>query len=83
MKSIDDHVDDFRMPWGKYKDLPLEETPLDYLDWVVDSEYLNKWQEKLIKTFLKRGDNQIDLDRIIEQKEQDQLEMEAEFDQHF
>lgn len=30
----------FKLPFGKYKDKTFDETPLDYLDWLVGQNWL-------------------------------------------
>ena len=52
LKSLDEHVEDFVMPFGKWKDVPLDEIPIDYLDWVSKSEIASDWHKKLINHYI-------------------------------
>lgn len=60
MKSLEDHIKDFIIPIGKYKDLPLIECDdLNWLDWYAKSDFSNRWQKKLVNYYI--GDIAADL----------------------
>jgi hypothetical protein len=92
MKSLEDHVKEFTIPIGKYKELPLVEcTDLDWLDWYVKSDFSSRWQKKLINWYIddiaKDIKIEIDLDRQVEndqtQTEYNELKNGAWVDENF
>lgn len=36
------NTDLFRMPFGKYKEEPLDEIPLKYLDWLIGEKFIKE-----------------------------------------
>ena len=58
MKSLNEQIDDFIMPFGKFKDCKLEDVDLEYLDWFAINStnrlhrmIANKYIERVTKKF--------------------------------
>jgi hypothetical protein len=48
-KSLDDHVRDYKLKFGRYEDSKLEDVDNEYLDWVLnDYKYRGDWDRKII-----------------------------------
>jgi hypothetical protein len=48
------------MPFGKHKDVPMDDVPASYLAWCRDQEWIGKWPEveayiKAHKASIKKG----------------------------
>lgn len=78
-KSLDDHMDDFIMPFGKHKDELLDDVPIEYLDWCLkEYKYLSDWHRKLINHYIDSRAEEIH-EKMAEEA-QEKAERQAELD---
>ncbi len=45
-------IKNYRIPFGDFKDRPLEECPLKYLDWLVGQTWLKDPAKETIESYL-------------------------------
>jgi len=62
MKSLDEHVEEFRMPFGKWKDCLLEDVDNSYLEWYLEQPNISRWHRKLIERHMEQFLDGIDRD---------------------
>jgi uncharacterized protein (DUF3820 family) len=78
-KSLDEHVEEFVLPFGKWKDMYLKEVPIEYLDWVLrEYQYLSDWHRKLIDHYI--VSRAIEINEKIAEEAQQKAERDAEIE---
>ncbi len=81
MKKLEEHVKEFIIPIGKYKDCKLKDIgDLDWLDWYVKSDFSSKWQKKLVNWYIddvsKHLQTEINLEKVVESEKDEELYQE-------
>jgi len=52
MKSLDEQVEEFKMPFGKWKGCLLEDIDKNYLEWYLGQDDISRWHKKLIERYM-------------------------------
>jgi len=47
-----EELQSFRIPFGKYKDLPFDDIPLTYFDWIIGQDWLKEPLRQQIEQYL-------------------------------